>query len=126
MAANAPLSGKKEEQVGFIRSLQTMLPCRYCRDSFSLILHHLPPEDYFGTRAGFMYWVWVVHNMVNTKLNKPRPYPTLEEVVTEYEKARARGAENPIQDARRWALDSHNMFYKRTKPRVEKLLRVLH
>jgi len=47
------------------QSLKTMLPCKYCRQSYRKFLREDPPQ------RPYTRWIFVLHNKVNRKLDKP-------------------------------------------------------
>jgi hypothetical protein len=58
-----------EKVVQFFRSLQYLLPCRYCRDSYSSYINTLPPHKHVSKRQA-LGWVFTIHELVNDKLRK--------------------------------------------------------
>jgi hypothetical protein len=65
-----------------------ILPCKYCRDSFITYSKYIPIDSFLDSREGIVYWLYVIHNLVNQKLYK-QLFP-LCEVVVIYEKMRAK------------------------------------
>lgn len=59
-----------------MRRRQKKLPCHSCSEEFAIIIKNHPPEDLVWTRTphgqeyAMLYWVWLVHNMVNVRLGK--------------------------------------------------------
>lgn len=49
-------------------SLQTVMPCIYCRESFKKFLLELPIEPYLIGRIELMYWLYLMKDKVNQKL----------------------------------------------------------
>ena len=49
-------------------SLQTILPCVFCRDSFKGFLKELPIDEYLVGRIELMYWLYQMKDKVNKKL----------------------------------------------------------
>jgi hypothetical protein len=72
----------------FFTILGELLPCSYCRISYSKFMKELPIELYWDTRAGLIYWWYLFHNKVNEKLNKSKP--SFKSIVKIYELSRAR------------------------------------
>ena len=73
--ANSP-----EKTVGFIRELKSTLsifPCNTCRQHALGYLSEHPPEndinihDERGRMIGMFRWMWMFHNWVNSRLQKP-------------------------------------------------------
>lgn len=65
-----------------------ILPCKYCRESYNIYKKYIPIDNFLDSREGVVYWLYVIHNLVNQKLYKPM-FP-LCEVVVIYEKIRAK------------------------------------
>jgi hypothetical protein len=65
-----------------------ILPCKYCRESFSIYSKYIPIDSFLDSREGVVYWLYVIHNLVNQKIYKPL-FP-LCEIVVIYEKMRAK------------------------------------
>lgn len=94
-AANAPLAisaGEKHKyRVFFEKCLPELLPCSYCRKSLAEYVKELPIDAFLDTRGGLMYYLYLMHNKVNAKLDVPKnKWPSFGEVVMKYEKYRAK------------------------------------
>jgi hypothetical protein len=115
ITANYPLepsSEWKKNYINFFTSLAKVLPCKYCRESFSQYLSELPMDGIYrdkngrlikGKKRGFNflknrqtmhYWLYLMHNKVNAKL-RGQGYltdqdPPFEEVCKKYENFRAK------------------------------------
>lgn len=62
--------GRTEHQeltVRFFNIMSFLLPCKYCRLSYSKFLMEIP----LIPTCKFVQWVWTLHEKVNDKLNKP-------------------------------------------------------
>jgi Erv1 / Alr family len=88
-----PSADHKRTYKAFFAILKDILPCKYCRDSYNQFIQILPIDNYLENRTLMMYWLYVIHNMVNEKLrnqgNKIAKNPSFKEVVAKYEKYRA-------------------------------------
>jgi hypothetical protein len=51
-----------------LTSLQHILPCMFCRNSFKDFLKKLPIKNYIGSRLELMYWLYLMKDLVNKKL----------------------------------------------------------
>lgn len=51
-----------------LTSLQIVMPCIYCRESFKKFLLELPIEPYLVGRIELMYWLYLMKDKVNKKL----------------------------------------------------------
>jgi hypothetical protein len=52
----------------FMNSISYILPCKYCRISFTKYSSTLPIIDYLDTRDKVIEWLYKMHNKVNKKL----------------------------------------------------------
>jgi hypothetical protein len=52
----------------FMNSISYILPCKYCRISFTKYSNSLPIIDYLDTRDKVIEWLYKMHNKVNKKL----------------------------------------------------------
>lgn len=74
----------------FYTGLGEILPCKYCRESYTQFLGERPLEPYLRDREGVIYWTYMIHDRVNRKLGKTScPF---EEYVQTYENMRAKCA----------------------------------
>jgi len=51
-----------------LTSLDTIMPCVFCRNSFTVFLKELPIESYLVGRIELMYWLYLMKDKVNNKL----------------------------------------------------------
>lgn len=58
----------KESFKTLLTGLDNILPCIYCRNSFTKFLRQLPIENYLGGRIELMYWLYLMKHKVNEKL----------------------------------------------------------
>ncbi|CAM9201881.1 unnamed protein product, partial [Pylaiella littoralis] len=72
----------------FFKTTGTVLPCRFCRDSYASFITETPIEDYIHTRKKLFEWLFIIHNKVNAKLGDKQE-PDLASVVDKYERFRA-------------------------------------
>lgn len=71
IVAGYPTNPSGEQQrtyYGFFKTLQHILPCIYCRNSFGQYWQQVPIKEYLGSRVGLCQWLYQVHNLVNQKL----------------------------------------------------------
>jgi hypothetical protein len=78
--------------------LKKMLPCSLCRVSFTFFCDHIPIDNYLDDRNGIVYWLYILHNLVNLKLNNKLYH--LKDVILKYENNRAR--ENKCREKIEW------------------------
>ena len=53
----------------FFRLVPYIIPCDECRESFLCIIKENPVDKYLGNRIKLIYWLYIIHNKVNSKLN---------------------------------------------------------
>lgn len=84
---DTPTSLQKKNIKDLFQNLQYTLPCKYCRDSYTVFFKYIDIEPYLESRMGLTYWLYVIHNLVNLKLDKHLvPFSS---VVKHYENLRA-------------------------------------
>lgn len=106
-----PTKEQKQQYYAFFTSLQWVLPCKYCRDNFKKNLEKLPLNTIvLANRYNFSKWLYDMHNLVNTNLNKPISL-TYEQVRNRYENFRARCIENEPSEKK----SSENKYIKKEK-----------
>lgn len=86
-----PLNPDEETKTNYknlFSNLRYTLPCSFCRSYYTQIFKYISIDPYLESRNGLTFWLFVVHNIVNRKLN--RDLANYEDVVLEYENYRAR------------------------------------
>ena len=63
-----PNSDEKIKMKRFMNSICFILPCKYCRLSFTKYMKSLPIDDYLDSRDLCIEWLYKIHNKVNKKL----------------------------------------------------------
>jgi len=98
MSFNYPVKPTKEQQqyyFDFFTNLKNVLPCKYCRDNYSLNLQKYPiTSKVLKNRESFSKWLYNIHELVNTNLNKKSGL-TYENVRDRYETFRSRCLNDP-------------------------------
>lgn len=80
----------------FFTSLKYTLPCSFCRTYYSQLFEYISIDPYMDSRDGLTWWLFVIHNLVNRKLD--RNLANFEDVVLQYENYRAKcGSMNDIK-----------------------------
>jgi hypothetical protein len=74
---------------GFFAMTGKMLPCKYCRDSYHQYFEETPIDKYLEDRYSLTYWLFLIHNKVNSKLQKSKNM-TFRDIVVKYEAMRAK------------------------------------
>ncbi len=64
-----PTEADKAGARAFFESLATVIPCPVCREHYSEKIKASPIA--VESKGELIYWVWDIHNQVNTMLNKP-------------------------------------------------------
>jgi hypothetical protein len=82
-----PSDDNKKYYYELFNNLKFTLPCKYCRESYSIFFKYININDYLDDRKGITYWLYTIHNIVNLKLNKKKV--DFIDVVNYYEKRRA-------------------------------------
>tara|TARA_B100001093_G_scaffold64713_1_gene54618 strand:+ start:1766 stop:2479 length:714 start_codon:yes stop_codon:yes gene_type:complete len=84
----------KNAMFTFLSNLGTVLPCTICGISYSNYIKdsNLSVEKYLNSRADLSYYIWLIHEKVNTKLGVPQCDRTnFRETIEFYYKFRAQG-----------------------------------
>jgi len=84
----SPTEVDKRNAKIFYTSIQTLLPCKMCRESYAKYIQILPIEYFLSARKDLILWVYIVHNFVNYKLinqGKDIEIPSLSEIYRKYE-----------------------------------------
>ena len=85
-----PTKEDKDNYYAYFKSLQKILPCRYCRDNLKKNLKTVPlKKSIFKNRDTLSKWVYDLHQLVNKMLNK-KGNLTYDQVRDRYEHFRAR------------------------------------
>jgi len=86
-----PTEKDKRVYSSFIKSLQHVLPCKYCRINLKKNLKQLPlTNNVMKNRESFSRYIYKLHELINTMLNKPPSNITYEYVRHKYEQFRSR------------------------------------
>jgi len=65
-----PSYNDKVKMQHFMNTINYILPCKYCRISFTKYTKSLPIDDYLESRDKMVEWLYKIHNKVNKKLRK--------------------------------------------------------
>lgn len=77
-------------------NLRYILPCSFCRSYYSHLFKYIQIDPYLESRDGLTWWLFIIHNLVNRKLD--RTLANFEDVVLQYENYRAKcGSTNDIK-----------------------------
>jgi len=82
-----PTDDWKNNYFELFNNLRFTLPCCYCRKSYDIFFKYINIKDYLNDRMGITYWLYIIHNLVNCKLNKKQI--NFINIVNHYEKKRA-------------------------------------
>ena len=93
-----PTNKQKKDYYNFFNNLKNILPCKPCRDNLKIHYEKSPLNDnVFKNRTNLSKYVFNLHEIVNTLLNKKKSNLTYEKVRDLYEQFRSRCIEDPIQ-----------------------------
>jgi hypothetical protein len=72
----ANTSNLQIEMIKDIRDTCNNFPCHVCREHAQKYIKDHPPEEYLdvhvdGMNIGIFVWMWIFHNSVNARINKP-------------------------------------------------------
>lgn len=85
-----PTKENKTTYENFFKTIEHVLPCIYCRRSFSQYLKEAPIRPYLKSKKTLIKWLHLMHNKVNDKLRKQGlnelADPELAEISTRYRK----------------------------------------
>jgi len=73
---NFPQTPQKDDidkYVNFYKYFQSTIPCDTCRVDFGKIISKFPPEKFLKDTEGCVVWTYLIHDLVNQKLNKKSP-----------------------------------------------------
>jgi len=78
---------KKNYQLFFEINVK-IIPCLMCQYTFINMMKYIPITSYLDGRDSLCFWLFIMHNLVNRKLNKP--LQIFSHVIYKYENIRAR------------------------------------
>jgi hypothetical protein len=85
----SPTFNDKVKMRELMYSLSFILPCKYCRSSFSKYIKSLPIDNYLDSRKLIVEWLYKIHNKINKKLRIQgfckHSNPELSNVIKHYE-----------------------------------------
>lgn len=84
-----PSYSDKVKMENFMNSISYILPCKYCRNSFSKYIKSLPINEFLDNREKLIEWLYKIHNKVNKKLRSQglckHKNPTFDDVIKIYQ-----------------------------------------
>lgn len=120
---NYPQDNPTEEQkiniYKLFENLQYTLPCKYCRDSYKIFFKYFDIKYYLNDRMGLTFYVYVLHNLVNMKLNKSRI--SFIDAINNYEKIRANTTFD-INKNKLFAYNAERKYNNITKKLINKII----
>ena len=111
VAFGAPIQIDKTRRIEYymyFKSVSDILPCKYCRDSYKFFFKYLNIKWFWDTRMGLTYWLFTLHNLVNTKLKKPIN-TNYYKFVKKYEKKRAGCSKNINRESKLYKNNNHKL-----------------
>ncbi len=84
-----PTEEKKAEYRQFFTNLASILPCVYCRNSYTNFLQTYPiTSEVLANHLSFNRWFYLIHSKVNEKLGKKNI--TFAQMMAKYEKVKSK------------------------------------
>lgn len=108
-----PTKADKKHYRDFLKSLQYILPCKYCRDNFKKNIASLKHSD-FANRESFSKYMYYLHEDINTMLGKHSNL-TYEDVRHRYEHFRSQCKGKKTQRKRKGCVKPLHKTYKKPK-----------
>ena len=97
--ATVPTEKQKKDFYNYFKSLENILPCKYCRENYSKNLKSTHfSKQVFKNRDSLSHWVYKLHNHINSMLGK-KCNLSYKDVQNRYENYRARC--NLIEDEKK-------------------------
>ena len=81
-----PTINQKKIYKNYFTLTGDILPCKYCRVSYKEFIKKIPIDNYLDSRDSLVKWFYLIHNLVNKKLNKRKIL--LKTLIKRYEKYR--------------------------------------
>jgi len=91
-----PNDEDRKHYIKFFKNMKNVLPCSLCRKSFSFFIRKFTIKNYVEDREGIVYWLFILHNLINLKLG--HPIFNLKDCILNYENVRARCGKINIKD----------------------------
>jgi hypothetical protein len=122
---NYPAQPTKTDQnniKGFFDYFGPNLPCSICRESFNYFYEHIPIDEFVGSRYGVVYWLYIMHSLVNYKLNKRNI--TYSELIYKYENIRVSNEAQTVTAnyVRHFINESNRVYSDIIKEKISNLL----
>ena len=80
---NKPTPANKKHYKRLYKALGCTLPCGMCAKSYRAFMKQLKIDNFLCSKKRLMYWVFLMHNRVNKKLNK-KPRKSFRVVCNKY------------------------------------------
>lgn len=68
-----PNNDDVNKYINYYKYFQQIIPCDTCRVDFGKIIKKFPPEKFLKDTEGCVVWTYLIHDLVNQKLNKKSP-----------------------------------------------------
>jgi hypothetical protein len=81
---SVPTEEDKQKHYNYFKSLGDMLPCPTCAASYKIYFKYIPLEQYLDDTYGITFWLYIIHYLVNKKLNKSKNNISFLQVVKIY------------------------------------------
>jgi hypothetical protein len=116
--AENPTKEQQQAYLQFFRSLEHVLPCKYCRLSYRRFIAargRAPlSQATMKNRDSLARWLYCLHNLVNERLGKSR-CPSYERVRSRYETFRAHTCSDSNKEHKHHTCEGKQGFRKRAR-----------
>lgn len=65
-----PTPEDKQKYYNYFKNLGDVLPCPSCSKSYKIYFKYIPIDDFLNDTYGITFWFYIIHYLVNKKLNK--------------------------------------------------------
>ena len=76
-----PTDNDKLKYYNYFKQLPDFLPCPSCASSFKIYFEYIPITDYLDDIHGITFWLYIIHFIVNSKLNKKNRPPKVQKLI---------------------------------------------
>ena len=83
-----PTDEDKQTYSNYFKLVGSILPCKYCRESYQIYYKYFPIDPFLDSREGVCFWLYKLHGLINEKIFKNDS--SFENVIKNYEQIRAK------------------------------------
>jgi len=114
-------SKKDPHYIQFFKSFGNVLPCKYCRDSYSKFFKMLPIKEYLKYEYGLVRYVYDLKNLVNDKLQSQEE----EKLEKAFSKLNSNMSTNNPNFWKKFRKEAHEICFTKPPPSFESVLQKL-